>query len=136
NLRYIRPFNKKKAKRIADDKLLTKIILTRNKIPVPELIAVINNYEELENFNWDILPNSFAIKPVSGLEGGGIEIFYNRDKAGNWIKADRTKVGLDQLKGLARSILDGKFSLHNSPDRVFFEERVKMPQIFKYYAYK
>ncbi|MBN2016198.1 ATP-dependent zinc protease [Candidatus Dojkabacteria bacterium] len=136
NLKYIRPLNKKKAKRIADDKLLTKIILTKANIPVPKLIASIANYTELENFNWDNLPKSFVIKPVTGLEGGGIEIFYNRDRNGNWIKADKSKVSLTQLKDLARNILDGKYSLHNTPDKVFFEERVKFHKAFKYYAYK
>lgn len=136
NIKYIRPYNRRKAKRIADNKLLTKIILRKYQIPVPKLIASISNHSELENFNWDSLPKSFVIKPVTGLEGGGIEIFYNRDRNGNWIKADRNRVSLEELKGLARSILDGKFSLHNAPDQVFFEERVKIHKVFKYYAYK
>lgn len=136
NIRYIRPYNKRKAKKIADNKLLTKIVLTKAGIPVPKLIAVISNLEELEKFDWNTLPVSFVIKPVRGLEGGGIEIFYNRDKQGNWIKADGSKVSMDNLKDLARSIIDGKFSLHNMPDQVFFEERVKIHTIFKYYAYK
>lgn len=136
NLKYIRPFNKKKAKKIVDNKLLTKKVLLKANIPVPKLIASIPNHVELENFDWNALPNSFVIKPVSGLEGGGIEIFYNRDKFGNWIKADKTKVNLDEMKNLASSIIDGKFSLHNSPDQVFFEEIVKPHKAFKYYAYK
>ena len=136
NLQYIRPYNKKKAKRIADNKLLTKIILSKANIPVPKLIASISNHTELESFDWDKLPESFVIKPVTGLEGGGIEIFYNRDKQGRWIKADKSKVSLEELKNLASSILDGKFSLHNSPDQVFFEERIKFHKVFKYYAYK
>ncbi len=136
NLAYIRPYNKKKSKRIADNKLLTKKVLRKAGIPVPKLIASISNHAELERFDWDKLPQSFVIKPVTGLEGGGIEIFYNRDKNGNWIKADKSKVNLEELKGLARNILDGKYSLHNSPDKVFFEERVKTHKIFKYYAYK
>ena len=136
NLTYIRPYNKKKGKRIADNKLLTKKVLKKAGIPVPKLIASISNHAELEKFDWDSLPKSFVIKPVTGLEGGGIEIFYNRDKNGNWIKADRSKVSLEELKDLARNILDGKYSLHNSPDQVFFEERVKTHKIFKYYAYK
>jgi len=136
NLTYIRPYNKKKAKRIADNKLLTKKILKKANIPVPKLIASISNHAELDRFNWDKLPNSFVIKPVTGLEGGGIEIFYNRDRNGNWIKADRSKINLEELKNLARNIIDGKYSLHNSPDQVFFEERVKTHKVFKYYAYK
>jgi alpha-L-glutamate ligase-like protein len=136
NLAYIRPHNRKKAKRIADNKLLTKKVLTRAGIPVPKLIDAISNYDELDSFNWDTLPKSFVIKPVTGLEGGGIEIFYNRDKNGNWIKADKSKVSLEKLKSLARNILDGKYSLHNTPDQVFFEERVSFHKVFKYYAYK
>ncbi len=136
NLKYIRPYNKKRSKKIVDDKLLTKKVLTKAGVPVPNLITSISNHTDLDNFDWNSLPNSFVIKPVSGLEGGGIEIFYNRDKLGNWIKSDKTKVSLDEMKNLASSIIDGKFSLHNSPDRVFFEEIVKLHKAFKYYAYK
>jgi alpha-L-glutamate ligase-like protein len=136
NLGYIRPYNKRRSKRIADDKLLTKKILTKAGIPVPKLISSITNHTELESYDWDTLPKSFVIKPVTGLEGGGIEIFYNRDKSGNWIKADGKRISLDEIKNLASSILDGKYSLHNTPDRVFFEERVKFHKVFKYYAYK
>lgn len=136
NLKYIRPYNRKKPKRIADNKLLTKKVLEKEDIPVPKLIASIANHSELDKFDWDTLPPSFAIKPVTGLEGGGIEIFYNRDKQGRWIKADGSRVTLDELKNLARNIIDGKFSLHNTPDQVFFEERVRVHKVFKYYAYK
>lgn len=136
NLHYIRPYNGRKAKRISDNKLLTKKLLEKANIPVPRLIASISNHAELSVFNWDELPNSFAIKPVTGLEGGGIEIFYNRDNNGNWIKADGKKVSIGEIETLARSIIDGKYSLHNTPDQVFFEERVKIHKVFKYYAYK
>jgi len=47
NLDYIRPFNLRKARRIADDKLLSKRVLKKNELPVPALIAKIRNYEEL-----------------------------------------------------------------------------------------
>lgn len=136
NLAYMRPNNKRKAKRIADNKLLTKKVLEHANIPVPRLITSITKPEQLFTFDWDALPRSFAIKPVTGLEGGGIEIFYNRDKNGNWIKADRSRVSPESLENHARSILEGKFSLHNTPDQVLFEERVKMHKVFKYYAYK
>ena len=136
NLIFIRKSNHKKAINIADDKVLTKEVLTKAGIPTPKLIAVINNFQELELFNWDEIPNSFVIKPVSGLEGAGIDIFYNRDTKGNWIRADKSKVSLDALKVHIRDILDGKYSLNQSPDKVLFEERVKTHKDFKYYTYK
>lgn len=136
NLVYIRPYNKRKAKKIADNKLLTKKVLAKAGIPVPKLIATISNLVELEKFDWDSMPSSFVIKPVSGLEGGGIEIFYNRDNHGNWIKADGSKVSIDGMKLLARGIIEGNFSLHNQEDQCFFEERVKIHKAFKYYSFK
>lgn len=136
NLKYIRPNNLSTALEIADDKLLTKRILEKNELPTPKLIDVIKDYDDLRNFNWEKLPKSFVMKPVHGLEGSGIEIFYNRDKEGNWIKGDGTKVSESELKMMAIDIIDGKYSLHNQKDSVFFEERVKMHKAFKYYAYK
>ncbi len=136
SLNYIRRYNKKKAVEIADDKLLTKKVLNKAEIPTPALIATIENSAELESFNWDSLPPSFVMKPVQGLEGGGIEILYNRDKNGDWIKADRERVSIAKLKMKAKSILDGRFSLHNAPDRIMFEERIKPHKSFKYYTYK
>lgn len=136
NIKYIRPHNKRKAKRIADNKLLTKKVLSHHNISTPKLVATIENIQELEHFDWDSLPRSFVIKPVSGLEGGGIEIFYNRDKHGNWIRADKTKFSLEEMKQHARGILDGKFSLRNLPDKILFEERVRTPKVFRYYSYK
>jgi len=136
NLDYIRRFNSPRAIKIADDKLLSKKILSKANIPNPKLLGYISNYKELQEFDWNKLPNSFVIKPVSGLEGGGIEIFYNRDRQGNWIKADGSRVSQTNLEDLAADILDGKYSLHNQPDKVFFEERVRMHKAFQYYAYK
>src|SRR3972149_11426931 len=96
-LSYIRKYNKKRAIHIADDKILTKKYLTRDEIPSPKLLGVIRNLKELDNFDFNALPVSFVVKPVKGLEGGGVEIFYNRDEAGNWIKADKSRASLDQL---------------------------------------
>lgn len=136
NLEYIRKYNRRKSIEIADNKLLTKQVLTEAGIPTPKLIAVINNYQELEHFDWSALPDSFVVKPVQGVEGGGIEIFYNRDKNGNWIRGDRSKMDIDQLKLHLRDILDGRFSLNQSTDKIMFEERVKTHKAFKYYTYK
>lgn len=136
NLLFIRKSNHKKAVRIADDKILTKKVLTQAGIPTPKLIATINNLKELEAFNWDAIPNSFVLKPVRGVEGAGIDIFYNRDNNGEWIRADKSKATLEDLKLQIREILDGKFSLNHLPDRVLLEERVKTHKSFKYYTYK
>jgi alpha-L-glutamate ligase-like protein len=135
-LKYIRPYNRKKAIRIADNKVLSKLILAKNNIPVPKKIKLISNRSQLNSFNFDLLPKSFVIKPVRGVRGGGVEIFYNRDKQGRWIRADRSRMNINDLKSYMQDILDGKYSLFNQPDKVLIEERVRPHKNFKPYIYK
>lgn len=134
-LEYIRPYNTSKAIKIADDKILTKEILSSVEIPVPPLIDIVKSHRELEDFDFETLPSSFVIKPVRGIEGGGIEIFYNK-KNGHWIKSNGDKVSIEGIRSRVEDILDGRYSLHNQPDQAMFEERVKPHKAFRYYTYK
>ena len=150
NLDYIRPYNKKKAKRLADNKLLSKRALRKGGIPVPKLLAKIRTAEELENFDWTSLPATFALKPNRGFGGGGILVVYGRKKVSKkiiqtdeqeipqpiWIKSDGSRVTVSDLKSHILNILDGAFSLSNMPDVAFFEERLTLLKLFKPYAYK
>ena len=150
NLNYIRPYNKKKAKRLADNKLLSKRALRKGGIPVPKLLAKIRTAEELESFDWSTLPATFALKPNRGFGGGGILVVYGRKKVSKkilqadeqeipqpiWIKSDGSKVTVSDLKSHILNILDGAFSLSNMPDIAFFEERLTLLKLFKPYAYK
>lgn len=138
NLRFIRPNNLKKAKRLADNKLKSKRLLKKNGIPVPGLIAKIKTRQGLDSFDFSSLPNSFVLKPNMGLGGEGILVIYGKKKNQEnvWVKADRSSVTEDDLKNQIGNILDGSFSRTNIPDIAFFEERVKLSKIFKPYSYK
>jgi len=138
NLDFIRPFNLKKAKEIADNKLLSKKILRENGLAVPNLIGRIRSREELENFNWQSLPEGFALKPNRGFGGEGILVVYGKKKDLDnvWIKADGSLITVNSLKNHINNILDGSFSLSGTPDIAFFEERLKLLKLFKSYCYK
>jgi alpha-L-glutamate ligase-like protein len=138
NLEYIRPFNLKKSRRLADDKLLSKRVLKKNDLPVPALIAKIRTLEELENFDWNSLPGGFALKPNRGFGGEGIIVVYGKKKGRDdaWVKADGKIATVSDLKTHVRNILDGSFSLAGVPDIAFFEERLKLLKLFKPYTYK
>lgn len=138
NLEYIRPFNLKAARKIADDKLLCKRILKKNDLPVPALVAKIRNHEELENFDWQSLPNSFALKPNRGFGGEGIIVVYGKKKGRDdaWIRADRSLLTISDLKTHIINILDGSYSLSGTPDTAFFEERLTLLKLFKPYSYR
>ncbi len=150
NLEYVRPYNRPSNKKRADNKLVSKRLLRKNDLPVPQLIAKIRTHEELEQFDWNRLPSSFALKPNRGFGGEGILVVYGRKKparsakhgeaGGNqpltWVKANGALVTIEDLKTHIRNILEGSFSLANSPDTAFFEERLTLLKLFKPYAFK
>jgi alpha-L-glutamate ligase-like protein len=138
NLEYIRPFNRVSAKRLADNKLLSKRVLKKNDIAVPALISQIKSLEDLDGFDWQKLPNSFVLKPNRGFGGEGIVVVYGRKKRRDdaWVKADGSIITINDLKNHTRNILDGSYSLSGIPDIAFFEERLKLLKLFKPYAYK
>ena len=99
NLTYIRPNNKKSARRIADNKLITKKILNRNNIKNPQIYGQIRNITELNNFNWSSLPKSFVLKPKKGYQGRGIIVIKSKsNKTGKWIGADGKRYEKEDLK--------------------------------------
>ncbi len=146
NLEYIRPNNRKRGMEIADSKLLCKRILKKNNLGVSTLIAKIKNYEELDQFDFSTLPDSFALKPNRGFGGEGIIVVYARKKLARnttdenknnvWIKANGSTITAEDLKSHIRNIIDGSFSLSSVPDIAFFEERLKLLKLFKPYSYK
>lgn len=138
NLEYIRPHNAQKAKRLADDKIASKKILKKGNIPTPKLIAKISSHGSLDNFNWNILPQSFALKPNRGFGGEGIIIVYGKKKNEEnvWIKSDGSRVTVEDLKNHIRNIIDGSFSLSGTEDTALFEERLQLLKLFKPYAFR
>ncbi len=138
NLKFIRPNNRRRARRLADDKLFSKRVLKKAEIPVPALIAKIGSHEELENFDWAALPESWVLKPTRGFGGEGILVVYGKKKNtnGTWIKADGSLITVEDIETHIRNILDGSFSLSGVPDVAFFEERLKLLKVFKPYSFK
>ena len=82
NLRYIRPFNRRRAIRLADNKLKTKILLAGRDIPVPALLGTIRSRADIEAFEWKDMNQSFVVKPNRGFGGQGILV--TKRVKGNW----------------------------------------------------
>jgi len=134
NHNYLR-FNSRRGRRIADSKLETKEILLKNNLPSPELIKIFNNYNDIENFNWENLPNNFVLKPSSGFGGEGILVIRKKSHfAGEWELMDGRKINIGDLKFHAQEIFSGRYSLHNAPDKAFIEERIKIMKVFGKYV--
>ncbi|MBU1089926.1 DUF1704 domain-containing protein [Patescibacteria group bacterium] len=132
NLEYLRPFNRKKAVRMADSKLATKQFLSARGIPVPKLIAVIRDHADLEKFDFSALPDSFVLKPNAGYGGEGIIVVKNKilesSSTGSgepmWQKVGGGQITENEFREHVDDILDGEFSIASLPDIAFFESRV------------
>lgn len=127
---YLRK-NKKEARRIADNKLKTKLVLQKAGIGVPKLIKKFSKEKSLLAFRWEDLDGNFVIKPTSGYGGEGIIVIRRRGKfAGEWIKMDGGMITTQDIVRHCQEILIGKYSLHNIPDTVIVEERIKIHPMF------
>lgn len=134
---YTSVYNSKKGKRVANSKLETKKVLSAAKIRVPETYGVIENWEELEQFDFMSLPElGFVIKPNNGLGGEGIMIV---DKMGPYAGEFQTSEGqvlsVSDLKLQIDDILQGRYSMDDLPDVAYIEELVRVHPAFEKYAY-
>lgn len=135
NLLYIKPYNPKKAINLADDKIKTKQFLSARNIPVPKLYAIIKDTKDLDKFDFNSLPNSFALKPNTGYGGEGI-IPVTDVKDGFYHTAGGNKLNLDEIKDHIRDILDGRFSISNVSDYAFFEQYIISDERVGKYSYE
>ncbi len=130
-------YNKKRGKAIASSKILTAKILEKVGLPTPQIIQKFYKPEAIFSFDWESLPDSFALKPSRGLGGEGIIVCKKRgeDKE-SWITTDKRRVTIEDLKLHTLDILEGAYSMRNSPDAAFIQEYVGRHKAFRKYAYR
>jgi alpha-L-glutamate ligase-like protein len=124
--------NKKSARKRADDKLLTKRMLTRTHVPHPKLLGVLKDAHQVREFDWGKLSGGFAIKPVQGFGGQGIILIKRAAKEeGTFWTVEGKKVSNDDLVLHTVDIVEGKYSHNNLPDKAMIEERITIHPKFK-----
>jgi alpha-L-glutamate ligase-like protein len=128
NLDFIYPLNPRQNYPRADDKLLTKEILTAQGIPVPRTLAVFKNALDLRHLEAAVRSHErFALKPAMSTRGRGIMI-VRRDESGRLVtngKLGHTVLEIEDLRNHIVDILAGLFSLERGYDKAFFEELVE-----------
>lgn len=134
NYQYIRKFNRRRDKQVADDKLLTKKRLLKTGVPTNAFLAKFNSFQEVRQFDWSTLPRSFVIKPARGYGGRGITIVSHWDGSQGTVSG--VAVNVLELERIIFGALDGEHSLNNLPDSVFIEERLYPHSFFKKYIPK
>jgi len=130
-------YNTARGRSVAASKLRTKKCFKKAGIPIPAIYAKFVRSEDVYAFNWDGLPESFALKPSKGLGGEGIIVVKKRDKnLGTWITTNKNKVTVDDLKLHTMDILEGAYSMGNVPDAAYIEEYVGRHSAFRKYAFR
>jgi alpha-L-glutamate ligase-like protein len=129
-------YNSSRARSIAKSKLLTKKILRRAGIPVPDTYKIFKTPYDIENFSWEDLPASFVIKPSRGLGGEGIIVVKKKESKDSWVTTTRKRLTVDDLKLHTLDILEGAYALDDVPDYAFIEEYVGRHKVFRKYAYR
>lgn len=133
---YSYPYNTSQGKKIARSKLLTKRLLKANGIATPELYAKFKNPQDLLNFKWVSLPDSFALKPSKGFGGEGIIVVKKKLDNNKWLTVKREKISLDEIKLHILDILEGAFSIDNTPDVAYIEEYIGRHKSLRKYSYR
>lgn len=143
SLTYLTPLNKPKARRIADSKLIMFRTLKRAGIPTPGVYKRFKEPRDVFDFNWESLPDSFALKPSRGFGGEGIIVVKKRaigEKGKKiptiWVTTQRKRISDEDLKLHTLDILEGAYSMKNIPDVAFVQEYVGRHKTFRRYAYR
>lgn len=130
NFLYIRKYNKRSAKALADNKLSTKKRLISHDLPTPDLIKVFPDRTSVRLFSWDLPEEGFVVKPERGYGGEGILIFKNwKDGQGESINGQIYNI--QRLESHILDIFEGVYSLQSLPDEAFIEEKITTSQFFK-----
>jgi alpha-L-glutamate ligase-like protein/uncharacterized protein (TIGR02421 family) len=130
NLLYIQKYNNKASKKFADDKIYTKNFLQSRDIGVAKTYHTIKYHKELENLNFQSLPDSFVVKPNHGFGGAGILLVKKKNKS-SFTLVSGEKITWEELYIHLASILDGKYALSGSRDQAIIEERLESHEFFK-----
>lgn len=129
-------YNSRKAKKIADSKLQTNRVLRQFKVSHPLIYKKFKKPQDVLEFDWTTLPDSFALKPSRGLGGEGIVVLKKRIGPETWLTTSRKRIKADDLKLHTIDILEGAFSMGNEPDSAFIQEYVGRHSIFRKLAYR
>lgn len=133
NYLYIRQYNSRKYKLIADDKLLTKQRLLQHDVATNPILAHFTTLQDVRRFDWTTLPKSFVIKPAHGYGGRGITVVRKWNGVDGKIEKGY-KVTVSDLERIIFGGLDGEHSLNNLPDTVFIEDFIISHTFFKKYV--
>lgn len=116
--------NSPRSIRLVNSKYSTKIVLQRAGVPTVPTIAVIAHIRDLMEFDWNQLPDKWALKPDRGAQGAGILLSHGYE-SGCWRTGSQQPLCKPTVADRVRSIIDGEYSMEDvARDMALFEQLV------------
>jgi alpha-L-glutamate ligase-like protein len=124
NLQYIKWWNFKLAKRLADSKLTTKKYLAKHKVAVPETLQIIAKHSEVYIEKIKLFQPPFVVKPNNWFGWKWILIFNEMSIDGNFITNSWDIYSPERLAEHFTYVLDWFYSLSGWRDKVIIEKKI------------
>lgn len=124
NLEYIKWYNTKFARNLADSKLKTKHFLQAKKVAVPKTIAVIETPQQINISQIADWKAPFVIKPNSGYGWKWIIVIDTADAAGNFISNTGKVYSPQDIVHHLNYVIDGFFSISWGRDKAMIEKKI------------
>jgi len=128
NLDYIKWYNTKFARNLADSKLKTKDFLQTKKVAVPKTLAILKGHHEIKLDEIAAWEPPFVVKPNSGYGGKGIIVIDSVDSAGNFISNTGQAYSPAQMFSHLSYIVDGFYSLSGLRDKAMIEKKIVLDE--------
>jgi alpha-L-glutamate ligase-like protein len=106
----IQRYNSPRAIKTVNQKFETKAKLAAADVPVPATLGLIGDAAALSAFDFEALPDAFAIKPNRGSQGQGVILVDGRTDHG-WRRLNGEELTLGQLRQHIERVQDGEYSL-------------------------
>lgn len=128
--------NSIEAMQMADDKLATKNLMLENDISTPDLYATFQDRNDLNNYDFENIPDDFVLKPNAGLWWEGIMVIVSRKDKNTFISASGKEITIKDIKNHIIEILEWAFSINGWSDLCLMEKRLVLHPMFHDICYK
>ena len=130
NLDFIGRYNRRKYFPLVDDKMKTKVLAQKYRMPVPQLFFTVERQHDIDDAvdRLQALPG-FAVKPANGSGGKGIWVITERREA-DFVKPSGAVVSSDDLRRHMSNALAGLYSLGGKPDGILVEDLINRHPMF------
>jgi alpha-L-glutamate ligase-like protein len=130
NADYIMLYNPRSSFPLVDDKVLTKKLAEKHKIPTPPVYYIIESHAQVAGIESDLRERrAFAVKPSRGAGGSGIFLSTDWTLEG-FVKPSGGVSSWADLAFHISNILSGIFSLGGLPDKAIIEALIHPDPVF------